>query len=139
MQVTIGGEPVQHCTPPLSKASVLTREYDGITPYSPPSVCSLEYPTLTVVHGDLHGSSCTAEESHGEEGLATAVVGQTAAFSVISRDAFGNIRYHVVHRGYCGEAWPSREISEGRGYFPLVLASVVALYPFRESLFQART
>lgn len=92
MRVMVGGESVQHCTPPLSNSSVLTREYDGMSVYSPPSVCSLDYPTLTVVHGDVHDTSCTAEELEGEEGLSAAVVGETAKFSVVSRDAFGNIR-----------------------------------------------
>lgn len=93
MQVMVGGEPVQHCTPPLSNTSVLGREYDGMSVYSPPSVCSLAYPTLAVVHGDLHTSSCTAEEWSNEEGLSAATVGSPAQFSVVSRDAFGNIRY----------------------------------------------
>ncbi|CAM9398051.1 unnamed protein product, partial [Hapterophycus canaliculatus] len=94
MQVTIGGEAVQHCTPPLSNDSVLSREYDGMSVYSPPPVCSLDYPTLTVVHGDLHTASCTAEEvaNSGDEGLSAAVVGAPARFHVVARDAFGNIR-----------------------------------------------
>ncbi|CAN0406202.1 unnamed protein product, partial [Scytosiphon promiscuus] len=37
MQVTVGGEAIQHCTPPLSNSSVLSREYDGMSEYSPPS------------------------------------------------------------------------------------------------------
>lgn len=95
MQVTMGGEGIQHCTPPLSNDSVLTREYDGMSVYSPPSVCSLDYPTLTVVHGDLHTASCTAEEvaNSGDEGLSKAVVGVPAKFQVVARDAFGNIRF----------------------------------------------
>lgn len=93
MRVTIGGEPVQHCTPPLSNSSVLRREYDGISVYSPPSVCSLDYPTLTIVHGDLHEASCTASESADETGLSAAKVGEISSFSVVSRDAFGNIRW----------------------------------------------
>lgn len=92
MRVTVAGEPVRHCTPPLSNSSVLSREYDGITVYSPPSICSLDYPTLTVIHGDLHESSCTAEETGNEAGLSAARVGRMASFSVVSRDAFGNIR-----------------------------------------------
>lgn len=100
MRVTIGGEAVQHCTPPInsSTTSVLSREYDGISVYSPPSGCSLDYPTLTVVHGDLHTPSCTAEEvaNSGDEGLSKAVVGIPANFQVISRDAFGNIRFVIA-------------------------------------------
>lgn len=95
MQVTIGGEAIHHCTPPLSNTtSVLTREYNGISVYSPPSVCSLAYPTLTVVHGDLHTASCTAEEvaNSGDTGLSAAIVGAPANFQVVARDAFGNIR-----------------------------------------------
>lgn len=93
MQVTIGGEAVQHCTPPMSNSSVLAREYDGISVYSPPAVCSLGYPGLSVVHGDLHTPSCTAQERSGETGLSAAVVGAPAKFQVVARDAFGNIRY----------------------------------------------
>lgn len=95
MQVTVGGEAVQHCTPPLSNVtSVLRREYDGRSVYSPPSVCSLDYPTLTVVHGDLHTASCTAEEVaySGDTGLSATVVGALAKFQVVARDEFGNIR-----------------------------------------------
>lgn len=92
MQVTIGGEAVQHCTPPMSNSTVLGREYDGISVYSPPSVCSLGYPAFYVVHGDLHTSSCTAQEPSGETGLSAAVVGAPAKFEVVARDAFGNIR-----------------------------------------------
>lgn len=97
MRVTMGNEPIQHCTPPLTNSSIFSRQYDGISVYSPPSVCSLEYPTLSVVHGDLHISSCTAEHTFGKQtGLSNAVVGETAEFSVISRDAFGNIRHVLV-------------------------------------------
>lgn len=92
MQVTIGGEMVQHCTPPMSNSTALARQYDGISVYSPPSVCSLGYPALSVVHGDLHTSSCTAQEPSGETGLSAAVVGAPAKFEVVARDAFGNIR-----------------------------------------------
>lgn len=101
MQVTVGGEAVQHCTPSPSDTvdtSVLSREYDGMTVYSPPVYCSLVYPTLTVVHGDLHTASCTAEEASGDTGLSAAVVGAPATFRVVARDAFGNIRYiYIVH------------------------------------------
>lgn len=93
MHATLGGEAVQHCTPALSNSSVVSREYDGISVYSPPSVCSLNNPALTVVHGDLHTTSCTAEELYGEEGLSAAVVGEPARFQVVARDAFGNIRF----------------------------------------------
>lgn len=93
MQVAIGGEAVQHCTPPLSNSSLLSREYDGISVYSPPSICSLDYPILTVVHGDLHTSSCTAEELPGDKGLSATTVGLPAKFQVVARDAFGNIRF----------------------------------------------
>ena len=93
MQVKIEGEPVKHCTPPLFNNSVLNREYDGITVYTAPSVCSLDYPTLTVVHGDLHTPSCTGQEIDNEHGLWTAVVGETAKYEIVARDAFGNIRY----------------------------------------------
>ena len=92
MQVNIGGEPVKHCTPPLSNSSLFHREYDGITVYAAPLRCSLDYPTLIVVHGDLHTSSCTARG----KGLSAAVVGEPANFEVISRDAFGNIRYYDI-------------------------------------------
>lgn len=97
MQVAIGGEAVQHCTPPLSNSSVLSREYDGVSVYSPPSVCSLDHPSLTVVHGDLHTASCTAEglANSGDEGLSAAVVGVPAKFQVVARDAFGNIRFAI--------------------------------------------
>lgn len=96
IRVKIGGEPVQHCTPPLSNSSVFSRQYDGMSVYYPPSMCSLESPTLNIVHGDLHDSSCTAQElEEREQGLSAAVVGKAAEFSVISRDAFGNIRYRT--------------------------------------------
>lgn len=95
MQVTVGGEPVQNCLPtdPSSNPAVLDREYDGITVYSPPAGCSLAFRSLTVVHGDLHTPSCTAEEDAGDTGLSAAVVGEPATFRVVARDAFGNIRY----------------------------------------------
>lgn len=100
MQVTVGGETVQHCAPAASDTvtSVLSREYDGTTVYSPPSYCSPAFPTLTVVHGDLHTPSCTAEEvaGAGDTGLSAAVVGEPATFRVVARDAFGNIRYRTV-------------------------------------------
>lgn len=94
MQVTVGGEMVQHCTPAPADTStnVLNREYDGVSVYSPPSDCSLAYPSLAVVHGDLHTASCTAEEDTGDTGLSAAVVGEPATFRVVARDAFGNIR-----------------------------------------------
>lgn len=93
MQVTVAGEAVQHCTSDTT-TSVLTREYNGESVYSPPSTCSLGYPALTVVHGDLHTASCTAEEDEGDNdtGLSSAVVGVPATFRVVARDAFGNIR-----------------------------------------------
>ncbi|CAM9800578.1 unnamed protein product [Ectocarpus sp. 6 AP-2014] len=113
MRVTIGGEAVQHCTPPVNSTttSVLSREYDGISVYSPPSGCSLDYPTLTVVHGDLHTPSCTAEEvaNSGDEGLSKAVVGVPANFQVVSRDAFGNIRSFRLY--FAGDV--SREVPNG--------------------------
>lgn len=93
MQVNVGGEAIQHCTPALSNSSVLGREYNGVSVYSPPSVCSLNFPSLTVVHGDLHLSSCTAQELGNEKGLSAAVVGAPAKFEVVARDAFGNIRF----------------------------------------------
>lgn len=95
MQVTVGGEAVQHCTPAPSAASaaVLGREYDGMSVYSPPADCSLTFPTLTVVHGDLHAASCTAEEDIGDTGLSAAIVGVPSTFRVVARDAFGNIRH----------------------------------------------
>lgn len=112
MQVTVGGEAVQHCTPPLSNVtSVFSREYDGISVYTPPLVCSLDYPTLTVVHGDLHNPSCTAEEvaNSGDAGLSAAVVGTPATFQVVARDAFGNIR-----SGFLFEAPNDKYISQKR-------------------------
>lgn len=94
MQVTVGGEPVQNCLPTADPtASVLDREYDGMTVYSPPTECSLQFRDLTVVHGDLHTPSCTAEEDTADTGLSAAEVGVTAKFRVVARDAFGNIRY----------------------------------------------
>ena len=96
MQVTVGGEGVQHCVnaPSDTTLAVLSREYDGMSVYAPPAGCSLAYPALTIVHGDLHTPSCTAEEhvDSGETGLSAAVVGAPAQFTVIARDAFGNIR-----------------------------------------------
>ncbi len=97
MQVTVGGEAVQHCIEAPSDATlaVLSREYDGVSVYTAPDGCSLEYPTLTIVHGDLHTPSSTAEEAieSGESGLSAAVVGAPAQFMVVARDAFGNIRF----------------------------------------------
>ena len=70
---------------------VYARYYDGVNHYVEPSFCTLDHPTLTVVHNDLSPAMSTYNDLPGET-LAFAEVGLMNEFTIEARDVFGNLR-----------------------------------------------
>ena len=70
---------------------IFSRFYDGITPYTAPSFCSLVHPILTVVHSSFYAPACTYNDGP-QQTLAFARTGIPNTFVIESRDVFGNLR-----------------------------------------------
>jgi len=83
-------EPVLACVA-SSNPHVFSRYYDGVNAWYTPSFCTLNKPTLRVVHHTFNAPSCTYEDGTAQQ-LAYATVGIANSFTIQSRDQFGNIR-----------------------------------------------
>jgi hypothetical protein len=92
VDLTIGGQRLNSCTPPVYSPKFRTRQYDGLRVYHAPHTCGVEATSLLVVHGPLQASQTTAVETTASEGLTKAVVGVRNTFTVEARDEFGNLR-----------------------------------------------
>ena len=70
---------------------VYDRYYDGVDAWVEPEFCTLDHPTLLVVHNDLSPPATTYNDAP-DSSLAYAMVGIMNSFTIEARDIFGNLR-----------------------------------------------